>query len=322
MRRVLYTSPDVRQAINKVFQNAKKRRVAIVAFVGEGAEAYLPHPKGLQLYCWPKAGGTDPHTLRKLIKRGVKAFFVDRLHMKVYWGEDSGAVITSANLSTNALGSGNLKETGVFLSPEEVDIDRLIKSLKYRPASGKELRQLDRLHKRYKVQNREQLRARVLQQSYGEWYKSPFRQKWRIGLLGGYVKLAERAGKESKEKYGIAKPSNWLSGRCNDYKQGDWVLTFWLKKGRPTKLEWRSIDYSVKVSPSEKGVYDCDNPCQYVQVFPKNRYPPPPFRLDKPIRRAVFEAIQDFNPSTIEKLESTMAPRDLIDLMYKHWRHA
>jgi hypothetical protein len=211
---------------------------------------------------------------------------------------------------------------GVFLSPEKVDIDRLIQSLRYRPASGKALRQLDRLHKRYKVQNREQFRGPVLQQSYGDWYKSPFRQKWRIGLLSGYVKLAERARKESKEKYGIAEPNTWLSSRCKDYRQGDWALTFWLKKGRPIGLEWISIDYSVKVSPSEKGVYDRKNPCQYVQVFPKSRYPPPPFTLDKPFRKAAFEAIRDFNPSKIEKLKSTAAPKDLVDLIYKHWRNA
>ena len=99
MKRLLYTSADVRQAIIRLFRSSKGHRVAISAFVGDGAEAYLPKPKGLQLICWPKAGGTNPNVLRKLMKRGVEVFFADRLHMKTYWSEDRGAVVTSANLS-------------------------------------------------------------------------------------------------------------------------------------------------------------------------------------------------------------------------------
>lgn len=75
MGKILCNSAEIRQEIIQLFKSPGKRRVAISAFVGMGADAYLPNPKGLKLICWPKAGGTNPDMLRKLIKRGVEVFF-------------------------------------------------------------------------------------------------------------------------------------------------------------------------------------------------------------------------------------------------------
>ena len=99
---ILYTSAEVRQKIIELFSTSRGRRVAITAFVGAGADAYLPKANGIELVCWPKAGGTNPFALRKLMKKGVSVSFVDSLHMKVYWTEDKGAVITSAAASTRS----------------------------------------------------------------------------------------------------------------------------------------------------------------------------------------------------------------------------
>jgi hypothetical protein len=99
--RILYDSESVRNSIIELFEDPRKRRVAVVAFVGEGAEAYLPNPAGLELFCWPKPGNTDPDTLISLMKRGAKVSFVNDLHMKVYWSESNGTILTSANLSTS-----------------------------------------------------------------------------------------------------------------------------------------------------------------------------------------------------------------------------
>lgn len=74
--------------------------------------------------------------------------------MKVYWTKDMGAVITSANLSQNALGSGNLREVGVWLEPGQVDIDRILGSMAYRKASTRDLHELDNAHREYHIRNR------------------------------------------------------------------------------------------------------------------------------------------------------------------------
>src|SRR5262249_52487710 len=141
-------STEVRSAIIDLFGDGATDRVAISAFVGDGADAYLPYPKGLRLICSPTPGATNPRTLRLLMSKGVTVEFVDRLHMKVYWAKDRGAVVASANLSTNAMGIGSLKEAGVLLPPNEFHIERILKQLRPRPAKS-ELRRLDVKHKEY-----------------------------------------------------------------------------------------------------------------------------------------------------------------------------
>ncbi len=98
---ILYTTSAIRNAIQELFSDPKRRRVALVAFVGSDAEAYLPYPEGLELVCWPKAGATDANVIGRLLKRGAVVKFSDNLHMKVYWAAGKGAIITSANLSSN-----------------------------------------------------------------------------------------------------------------------------------------------------------------------------------------------------------------------------
>ena len=102
------------------------RRVAISAFVGDGARAFIRKPLGVEIICWPRAGGTNPLELNRLKNAGAHISFADRLHMKVYWAAKRGAIVGSANLSTNALGAGGLKEFGVLLPPGSIDIDELI----------------------------------------------------------------------------------------------------------------------------------------------------------------------------------------------------
>jgi hypothetical protein len=146
--KLLYDSGQVQRAIKRIFKICKGRRIAITAFVGEKAIAYLPKPKGIELVCWPKAGGTDPNSVRDLIRRGVKAYFVPNLHMKLYWTQDKGAVLTSANLSKSALGSGGLKEIGIFLDSDEVNITRIWRTIQPRPVLNGSLDKL-KTHRDY-----------------------------------------------------------------------------------------------------------------------------------------------------------------------------
>ena len=125
---VLYSSAAIHAKIKSILGQPKngERRVAIVAYVGEHAPAYLPQPKGLSLICCPAPGATSAAALRRIMHAGANVRFAERLHMKVYWSQARGCIITSANLSSSALGASGLKEAGVFLPPGSVDIDELI----------------------------------------------------------------------------------------------------------------------------------------------------------------------------------------------------
>ena len=141
---ILYTTSAIRNAIRELFSDPKRRRVAIVAFVGADAEAFLPYPQGLELVCWPKAGATDADVISRLIQRGASVKFSDSLHMKVYWAAGKGAIITSANLSDSALGSERLKELGIKVPAKSVDIDRLLLQADSRAVKKSELSKLIR----------------------------------------------------------------------------------------------------------------------------------------------------------------------------------
>lgn len=319
MKKILYSSAEVRREIIRLFKFSSSRRVAISAFVGKGADAYLPNPKGLKLVCWPKAGGTNPHMLRKLMSNGVEVLFADRLHMKVYWNENHGAILTSANLSTNALGSGNLKEAGILLTSEDIDIDRLLESINPRPASESELRKLDRRHKSYIVRNKLYSGRTSGVMSFEKWYESPFRTKWKLGWFDDFGPISLVAKERAMKEYNEDKPKDWISAHKGDFREDDWILTFYLKKS-PSKVEWISVDYVVEVPKSDKNAYEKDYPCQVAQVGQNYKYPPPPFRITSKFRKEFSKAVREYGAEKVKALKTVEPPKYLIDLIYAKYR--
>lgn len=312
--RILYKSSDVRKEVINLFSSAKARRVAITAFVGAGAESYLPTPKGIELVCWPKAGGTNPHALRRLINKGVKVSFSDSVHMKVYWAEGRGAVITSANLSTNALGSGGLKEVGVLIPKRGINIDRLLVSLHTRPVTDSELRKLDRLHNEFVIRNRGEKRTRPQTQTYKTWYDSPSRATWKLGWWDDYLEEScYNAKKVSQKEYNVAEPNAALTCRKGDYKRGEWVLSFRLTGNRASSLGWMFVDHVVARTRAEMRQHGHAYPNEAIQIWPPARYPERPFRIDTQLRRAFSAAVKDYGPDKLTRLKSPMPPKQLLE---------
>lgn len=94
-----------------------------VAFWGQGAEILLSSVKAhFRVICNLRTGGTNPHVIRRL--KGmeyVDVMQLDTLHAKVMTA-DGGAVVSSANFSTNGLGlegpgTSAWLEAGVFIFP-------------------------------------------------------------------------------------------------------------------------------------------------------------------------------------------------------------
>src|SRR5665213_1065045 len=182
--RVLYTSAEIRRAIDELYADSKPddRRVAIVAFVGLDAQAFFPSPHNLHLICNPAPGSTNATALKRLMISGAKVEFSDKLHMKVFWSLKRGAVIGSANASFNALGPGGLREAGVFFPPGIVDIDRLIKSAgPTRKPTKSDFSKLEKFpvnRPGFSAPNQDKLFF-----DFSEWLKSPWLQPWRLGLV-------------------------------------------------------------------------------------------------------------------------------------------
>ena len=106
--------------VRQLVENSQELAIA-VEFWGEGSEALFDQRDGndLRIICNLASGGTNPFVIRRLQRlENVKLRSLENLHAKVIRG-NSGAVIGSANFSSNGLGlegseSRHWLEAGVF----------------------------------------------------------------------------------------------------------------------------------------------------------------------------------------------------------------
>ena len=311
--KILKTTASIRRSIVSLMRPGRVRRVAIVAFVGAGARAFIPRPKGVEIICWPKAGGTNPLELRRLKQMGVNVRFADGLHMKLYWAEGRGTVLTSANLTTNALGSGNLKEIGVLLPPDAIDIDELIASLKSRRFNKREMRKLEERHRKINAgQPRQSEKTERVE--YLEWLSHSARSEWKLGWWDGFVQIAKEAKEIVRADFNKREPEYFISCRKKDYRQADWVLCFRLTSKGASTPKWMFVDFVVKVGRREKA-YCTDNQYQAAQVWTPRHYPTPPFVVTPAFRAALRAATLKIGVERIKSGRSTNPSARLLKMI-------
>lgn len=316
--KILKSSAAIRRAIVELMAPGK-RRVAITAFVGDGARAFLPKPKGIELICWPKAGGTNPLELRRLKKAGVRIRFVDGLHMKLYWASHRGAIVTSANLSTNALGAGNLKELGILLPTNAIDIDELIASLKSRRFNKTDIHKLEVAHRKLQPWQRGG-GQHVEKVTYTEWFSLPSRCEWKLGWWDEHSDFAQEAKEIVRNDFNKRTPEDFIACQKNDYNQTDWVLTFRVTRKGAVSPKWIFVDFVVKVSRKDKKAYYADFPCQAIQVWTTRHYPPPPFVITREFRAALCKASVAFGVERMQAMRSTRPQARLLKMIAKRMR--
>lgn len=190
--KVLHTTQEIRNAVRDVLDDASSNRYAFVAFVGADPLRWLPDPQGLQVFCWPRAGGTNPEGIDALVNAGAVVHFKESLHSKVYHSDARGTVIGSANLSDNALGSGRLTETAIKLPAGIFSLDEQLKLLEGATASDSPdftamMEKLRREHVAYYQRNPEFLtgeHAPKLKLTFGQWadLNKKNRSPWQLGL--------------------------------------------------------------------------------------------------------------------------------------------
>jgi len=315
---LLYSSASIHERIKRLFSEpgAGDKRVALVAFVGSDGERYLPHPKGLRLICNPSPGGTDPDTLRNLIKRGATVEISDSLHMKVYWSKNRGCVIASANASSSALGRNGLKEAGIWLPAGAVNINRLIQYANPREVKQSDLRKLDTQTRRYAKNVGRNRKEKKTAQNFLEWYVAPHRSNWKICWTDHEVAgTAKRVKEQTASEYGHKKPHTWATVGKNRVHPSDWLLSFMFSKRGIRSIEWKYVDFVIKISPKEKHFYERNWPYHAVQVNPDSNYPLPPFEITKRFRKALAAAIRIYTPERVQELKTDNPPERLLDLI-------
>ena len=64
---VLIRPSEIRTAIREILRDPTDERVVAVAFVGSDALSFIQSsPRKMAIYCWPRAGGTNPDAIDEL----------------------------------------------------------------------------------------------------------------------------------------------------------------------------------------------------------------------------------------------------------------
>jgi hypothetical protein len=310
--KILYSSSELHNAIKRVLADPQPedRRIVLVAFVGGRAEAFLRDPKDLEIVCCLQPGSTDALTLDRLRSRHAKIFKSERLHMKVYWSSRNGCVICSANASAHGLGRDGLKEAGVYLPPNTVDINLLWGYAKPKLIKDADLQRLTRETQRMprqKINWSQEPAADFL-----EWLNFAGRSDWKLGWWEEEDEFSKSAIKIAKERYAV-NPYDLLNVKQRQITQYDWALAF--KVPGVTDLKWFYTDFVTEVDASD-GVY----PLQAVQANPPAQCPRPPFKLDNAFKRAFRKAVFEYGEERIIKIESLRAPKALLNSIAEKMR--
>lgn len=305
---VLHTSQDIRKAIRRIFDDPKQRRVAIVAFVGKGALAHLPKPKGVEVYCWPHPGGTNADAVEVLRARKAKVFFADRVHMKVYWASKRGAVVASANLSDNAFGIGGLREAGVRVPSSMVDIDGMIRLIEPKPVTKGALAGLRRESAERENANGQD-RSTIHIPSFDQWYDGQRGAKWKWDYWdivgGGFSRRAKKAVKMLDPTY---VPVKYVECERGMLREEDRVLRVKLtNKGVMQSPEWLYVERVVLVEKNDR-VYNGDYPFQAVQAREDRHCPPPPFRIDSRFKKALRQVSTNWGSDRVRAQVASKPP--------------
>ena len=266
----------------------------MVAFVGSGAERFIPRPKGLTLVCWNKPGCTDADTIRHLIELGVEVFFSDDLHMKVYWSATRGAVLGSANLSSNGLGEGGLVELAVKVPSDMVPAERILARLAKVKATPSRLDDLEHRTIAYRSANAGETvfggpATAAPPPSFTDWYNAPTRKTWRLFAYDDSTLRLGEQGKEKLKERGYEKAEDYWTGDDGQTDPYRWLLSVNVKS-KAGAVAWSCGDFRFRMK-SDDPEYTRDWPYFAIQLRPTVKYGKPPFALDAATKKAIRQVL-------------------------------
>ena len=221
----LNNSKEIKQQLISLF-SAEGQKWALVGFVGYNALDHLPsHVSELSVVCWPKAGGTNPDGVRRLLDHGISVHFCDRLHQKIYWRQDAGLIVGSANLSENALGDAGLHEFGVYCDDKNFDIYEVLAALKYVKVSAEALARLDLEHARLaQLIGKSGNKSPRADSTFLEAIGTKFPKKWKLVTWSELREDNEHIRAEVETHFNTR---NWVNDNDVDsssFEKGDFVL--------------------------------------------------------------------------------------------------
>ena len=224
--KILHNTDELRETINLIMNDNSGKRIIIVAYVGNDAVSYIPKAKNIDLYCSTSIPGTNPSGLRQLKKAGVNLYEVKKLHSKIYWSQNSGVVIGSANLSNNGLSKNGNHEVGVFLPKNNFKIQEYISKLESKKITYQRIHELEKKYNLYILKNKNiSKKTKEKIQKFQEWdSKTGF--QWKIYPWSEEGDLPKDVKGELKNTH-LVEHNNYdfmQTTSKNEYDIGGWVL--------------------------------------------------------------------------------------------------
>lgn len=279
----LRNSQEIKKQLSSLFSE-KGPKWAVVGFVGYNALDHLPScVSDLSVVCWPKAGGTNPDGVRRLIDHGISVYFCDRLHHKIYWRQDTGLIVGSANLSENALGNAGLHEFAVYCDDKEFDIYQVLESLNYAQATPEALAKLDVEHAAQARQKDKSgdISSRAIS-SFLESIKTKHPKKWKLVTWSELRESDDHIRAEVETHFNTR---NWVNDNdvySKNFQIGDFILQ--VKINDEEDIERANglllVDHIVGKGSTRT----------VVQVNKLDNRTPPPFVVDSTFKKYLKEA--------------------------------
>lgn len=329
MHRVIFQKSAIREAVDYRL-GSPGRRIVAVAYVGQAAPEFVTNAAGLEVYCSPDPVGTRASALTKLLAAGARVFFIERLHMKVYWAEGRGAVVGSANLSANGLGDGGLHEGVVSIESPAFDLPAVLSALNPVAATPKALSELSRKNNlacsRLEGVGPKWAAAAGAGSppSFSEWYtavlKGVAEPSWKLGWWEQTILTPSSISRTAREEHGAKKVIDYITAPRQDfYQPGDWILAFKVGTARdrlrPTgRVYWLPADFTMTI-PRKDRSSDPENPYCAVQIVATSAHDAPPFALTPAFKKAFREALKSIGVE--REIETPLPSKKLLQLIAK-----
>ena len=271
---VLHSTAEIRKRVAHILNGEPgERRVALVAFVGRRPLEIADRVDGLEVVCWPAPGVTSAEGVRDLVAARASVRFATRMHRKVYWSANRGALVGSANFTLGALGPNANSEACVYFpNSSDVPIDVLLSDLAPDTESFDErLAELEAADEPADHYGAVRKRAPSFAEWCAQWgagdkggLKPP---RWKLGAWDEELDFSKEARRVSKERFRREEPDSFISApKKSTFLERDWILTVRIVGSKLSELEWLRVQYVVRVSKGDKVAYDKEYPYQAVQA--------------------------------------------------------
>ena len=297
--KILLNSDEIREAIRDI----QPQKIA-VAYIGIDFEDFID-TSVLQSIIISPTLGSNPEAIGNIASQinWENVSFLDNLHSKIYIGENS-AVITSANLSANALSNKRLFESGVLISDKEsVEIIKKQfisywnESKKKYPSLKAKKKKLQKLHNDFKRFKKYFSKKMLDKRSTVGFDKYSIDKHGDFLIVWWYPDDTPLIENEIRKNIYLSEDQNinelicYLFSPKDNIKENNWILTWKItandKVSKSANLQWIYID---KIVPNGAN-HEIFSTAAFQLNYDLEE--PPPFRIDKKFKEAFSKVIEN-----------------------------